>query len=135
MGQEKTGRRDENAIRVVGAFAGGIAGSGHVCGILLGGVAVISSLYSRGSLDDKENPRLWAASRTFLQRFEELAEPFGGINCRDIAGIDWRDREAVREYYADRESTRRNCIQLVGEAAYALGVLLEEEAAGEKNDQ
>ncbi|HHO48219.1 MAG TPA: C_GCAxxG_C_C family protein [Desulfobacteraceae bacterium] len=129
MGQEKMGMRDENAVRAVGAFAGGIAGSGNVCGILLGGVAVISSLYSRGSLDEKENPRLWAASRKFLERFQELAEPFGGISCRDIAGVNWQDREAVREYYADRESTRKNCIQLVGEAAHALGVLLEEAAA------
>jgi ABC-type multidrug transport system ATPase subunit len=70
-----------------------------------------------------------AVSRKFMQRFEELAEPFGGINCRDIAGVDWHDREAVREYYSSQDSNRKNCIQLVGEAAYALGVLLEEEAA------
>lgn len=129
MGQEKLGLRDENAVKAVGAYAGGIASSGNVCGIVLGGVAVISTLYSRGNLDEKENPRMWAVSRKFMQRFEELAEPFGGINCRDIAGVDWHDREAVREYYSSQDSNRKNCIQLVGEAAYALGVLLEEEAA------
>lgn len=125
--------RDENAVRAVGAFGGGVAGSGNVCGILLGGVAVISSIYSRGSLEEKEDPRLWAVSRKFVRRFEELAEPFGGIDCRDIAGVDWRDREAVREYYASKESNRKNCIQLVGEAAYALGVLLEETAEEKRN--
>jgi C_GCAxxG_C_C family probable redox protein len=126
VGQEKMGMHDENAIRAVGAFAGGIASSGNACGILLGGVAMISSIYSRGNLEERENPRMWAVSRKFMQRFEELAGPFGGINCRDIAGVDWRDRKAVREYYTSQESNRKNCIQLVGEAAYALGVLLEE---------
>lgn len=127
--------RDENAIRAVGAFAGGIASSGNVCGILLGGVAVISSIYSRGNLEEKENPRIWAVSRKFMLRFEELAEPFGGINCRDIAGVDWTDRKEVREYYTSQEGSRKNCLQLIGEAAYALGVLLEEQMAGDKKNQ
>jgi len=135
VGQEKLGLRDENAVRAVGAFGGGIAGSGNVCGILLGGIAMISTLYSRGNLEEKENHRMWAAGRKFVQRFEELTEPFGGINCRNIAGVDWQDRDAVREYYSSTESNRKLCIQLVGEAAYALGVLLEEEAAREKKNQ
>lgn len=123
---------DDAAIRAVGAFGGGIASSGNVCGILLGGVAMISNLYSRSSLDEKENPRIWAASKKFMQAFEEMTAEFGGINCSDIARIDWRDREAVKKYYADPEGRRKECIRLVGEAAYALGKLLEAEVEREK---
>lgn len=121
--------KDEASVKAVGAYGGGIASSGSVCGILLGGVAAISSLYSRGNLDEKENPLLWALSSKFLKKFEELAEPHGSINCSDIARIDWKDREAVKEYYANPESSRRICIKLVGDAAHILGELLEEEAA------
>lgn len=127
VAQEKMQIRDEVAVKAVGAFGGGIAASGSVCGTLLGGVAAISSIYSRGSLEEKEDPRMWSLSRKFIQEFSKLSESCGGINCSDIARVDWQDREAVRKYYTDPDSRRRICIRLVGDAAYALGKLLEEE--------
>jgi len=126
---------DESAVKAVGAFGGGIASSGSVCGILLGGVAMISSMYSRGNLAEKENPRIWALSNKFLKRFAELTEPYGSMNCCDIARIDWKDRDAVKDYYANPESNRKICIKLVGDAAYILGELLEQEAAREKTEK
>ena len=126
---------DESAVKAVGAFGGGIASSGSVCGILLGGVAMISSMYSRGNLDEKENPRMWGLSKKFLKKFEELAEPYGGMNCRDITGVDWKNRDAVKEYYSNPESNRKICIKLVGEAACILGELLEQEEAREKAEK
>lgn len=119
--------KDDAAVRAVGAFGGGIASSGNVCGILLGGIALISSIYSRASLEEKENPRIWAASKKFMKEFEAMTDSFGGIKCSDIARVDWQDRDAVRKYYSDPEGGRKECIRLVGEAAYALGILLEEE--------
>lgn len=127
MGLEKLGRKDESAVKAVGAFAGGIASTGNVCGIALGGVAVISCLYSRGNLEEKEDSRMGPAGRKFLREFEKLAEPFGGMNCSDIARVNWQDRDAARKYYTDPESSRQACIRLVGDAACALGMLLEEE--------
>lgn len=59
VGQEKTGTRNEALIKALGALGGGIAGSGLVCGALPGGVAFISTLYSRGNLQGKEDPRIW----------------------------------------------------------------------------
>ncbi|KPJ99455.1 MAG: hypothetical protein AMJ60_05025 [Desulfobacterales bacterium SG8_35] len=126
---------DEATVKAVGAFGGGIASSGSVCGILLGGVAMISSMYSRGNLDEKENPRIWALSSKFLKKFEELAEPYGGMDCKDIARVDWKDREAVKEYYSNPDSNRKICIKLVGEAAYILGELLEQEEARSKEEK
>ena len=126
---------DESAVKAVGAFGGGIASSGGVCGILLGGIAMISSMYSRGNLDEKENPRIWALSSKFLKKFEELAEPYGGMDCRDIARVDWKNRDAVKEYYSNPESNRKICIKLVGEAAYILGELLEHEEARTREEK
>ena len=128
MGQEKIGEIDETAVKALGAFGGGIASSGSVCGILIGGIAVISSIYSRGNLDEKENPRLWSVSTKFLKKFEELAKPLGGMNCRDIAKIDWKSREEVKNFYSNPESSRKICIKLVGDAAFALGELIEQQS-------
>lgn len=135
MGQEKINRIDESAVKAVGAFGGGIASSGNVCGILLGGIALISSIYSRGNLDETENPRIWALSSKFLRKFEELTESYGGMDCRDITGVDWKNREAVKEYYANPESSRKICIRLVGEAAAILGELLDQEETRQKAEK
>ena len=128
MGQEKIGEIDENAVKALGAFGGGIASSGNVCGILIGGIATISSIYSRGNLDEKENPRLWSVSSKFLKKFEELSTPYGGMNCCDIAKVDWKNKLEVKNYYANPLSTRKICIKLVGDAAYALGELIEKQS-------
>lgn len=132
MGQEKMNLVNESAIKAVGAFGGGIAASGSVCGTLLGGVAMISSLYSRGNLGEKEDPKVWVLSSQFVKQFEELTKPYGGMNCRDIAGVDWKDRKAVKKYYSDPEGGRKICVKLVGDAAYALGEILEQAAARKK---
>ena len=135
MCQEKTDMVDESAVKAVGAFGGGIASSGSVCGILLGGVAMVSSMYSRGNLDEKENPRIWALSSKFLKKFEELTESYGSMDCRDIAGVDWKNRDEVKEYYSNPDSKRRICIKLVGDAAFILGELLEREEARNKEEK
>ena len=127
MGQDRANIVDAAAIKAMGAFGGGVAASGGICGTLLGGVALISSLYSRSSLEEKEDPRMWTLSKKFIARFERLTEEFGGTDCRDIARVDWNDREAVKDYYANPASRRTICIKLVGDAAHALGELLDGE--------
>ena len=122
---------DAAAIKAVGAYGGGIAASGSVCGIVLGGIAMISAIYSRASLEEKEDPRMWILSKKFMKKFEQLAQSSGGITCQDIARVDWSDREAVKAYYKDPEGRRKECIRLVGEAAYELGQLSEQEEACE----
>ena len=129
MGQEKLEKRDKEVVRAMGAFGGGIAGSGSVCGVLLGAVAVVSSLYSRGNLQERENPRLWGLSRKLQRHFDKCTECHGGPNCRDIARLDWQDRTAVKEYYSSPDSRRKYCIELVGDFSLFLGKLLEKELA------
>jgi C_GCAxxG_C_C family probable redox protein len=129
VGLEKIDQYDENVIKAVGALGGGIAGSGSVCGILTGAVAVISSLHGRGSLARKENPRMWGVSQKLIREFDSLSKEFGGQNCRDIAKVDWAKPGEVRAYYINPLSTRKTCIRLVGDLAFSLGTILEKELA------
>lgn len=126
-GMEKLGITDPSVIKALGAFGGGIGGTGNICGALVGAVSVIGSLYSRGSLEEKENPRMWAATKTIMKNFETLVAPHGGINCCQIARVDWTDRDQVKEFYRNPESRRQHCIAIVGETAKALGELLDRE--------
>lgn len=128
--QEKLNMVDEAVVKAVGSFGGGIAGSCRVCGALLGGVAFISSIYSRGNPNDKEDPRMWGLSAKLIKKFEELTESFGGVDCRDIARMDWKDRRATKDFYGNPESRRKICVKLVGDTAYALGEILEQDVKG-----
>lgn len=128
VGLEKLGVTDPSVIKALGAFGGGIGGTGHICGALVGAASVIGSLYSRGSLEEKENPRMWAATKAVMKHFEELTAAHGGIDCNQIARVDWMDRDQVKDFYGNPDSRRQHCIQVVGETARALGELLEKEA-------
>ena len=128
VGLEKLGITDPSVIKALGAFGGGIGGTGNICGTLVGAVSVIGSLYSRGSLEEKENPRMWAATKKILKNFEALTAQHGGINCCHIARVDWMNRDQVKEFYSNPESRRQHCLTIVGETAKALGELLEQEA-------
>jgi len=128
IGLEKLGVNDPSVIKALGAFGGGIGGTGNICGALVGAVSVIGSLYSRSSLEEKENPRMWAATKAVMKQFEELTAAHGGINCCQIARVDWMDRDQVKDFYGNPESRRQHCITVVGETARALGELLDQEA-------
>ncbi|HBD09203.1 MAG TPA: hypothetical protein DCZ69_13175 [Syntrophobacteraceae bacterium] len=127
VGQEKLHCVNEDVIKALGAFGGGVASSGRICGTLTGGVALISSLFSRGNLQEKEDPRMWKLSAKLNRKFEELTAPFGGVDCANIAQMNWRDAAAVKDFYGNPESRRQHCVKLVGDFAYALGELLEQE--------
>jgi C_GCAxxG_C_C family probable redox protein len=129
VGLEKLGIDDPSVIKALGAFGGGIGGTGNICGALVGAASVIGSLYSRSSLEERENPRMWAATKAVMKNFEELAAPHGGINCCQIARVNWMDRDQVKDFYGNPDSRRQHCIKVVGDTAKALGELLEQEAA------
>ena len=66
-------------------------------------------------------------SHKFIREFEKVTREYGGTDCRDIAKMDWQDKEMVKQFYSNPESRRKICMQLVGDTAFMLGKLLEEE--------
>ena len=75
---------------------------------------------------------MWGASHKVIKQFDLLTETYGGRNCRDIARVNWSDRDAIKNYYSNPDSTRKDCIKLVGDLAYSLGVILEKEMSRQK---
>ncbi len=126
---EKLGVDDPAVIKALGAFGGGIGGTGNICGALVGAVSVLGTMYSRSSLDGKENPRMWNATKIVMKNFQDLTDEYGGINCCQIARVDWMERDQVKDFYGNPESRRQHCVRVVGETARALGELLEQEGA------
>lgn len=127
VGQEKLGKSDSAVIRALGSFGGGIGGTGHVCGALVGAVSIMGTLYSRSSLKEKENPRMWVVTKAVMTQFEKLTAEYGGVNCSQIARVDWMDWGQVKNFYKNPESRRQVCARVVGETAKFLGEMLEQE--------
>ncbi len=107
----------------MGAFGGGLGGNGEVCGALAGALAVIGLRFSRAREDEKEDPRMWAYAQEAFQRFSGIVKKHGDILCREIARVDWKDREQVRSFY--RSEKVLECGRIVGETAQMVGELIE----------
>lgn len=135
VGLEKLGKNEPEVIKALGSFGGGIGGSGNVCGALVGAVSVMGTLYSRAALEEKENPRMWAATKAVMKKFEALTNEYGGINCGQIAQVDWMDWNQVKNFYRNPESRRQVCVKVVGETAKLLGELLDIELEQLKQEQ
>lgn len=72
---------------------------------------------------------MWKLGSKLVKKFEELTEQHGGVNSQDIARVDWRDPQAVKDFRADPECRRKFCIQLGDDVSKILGKLIEEETS------
>jgi len=101
-----------------------LGGNGEVCGAVVGALGVLGLRFSRGREEEKEDPRLWTFAREFLKRFrEEIVTKHGSILCREIAGVDWMDRDQVKNFYKGEKVLE--CGRIVGDTVQLLGNLLD----------
>jgi C_GCAxxG_C_C family probable redox protein len=108
----------------MGAFGGGLGGNGEVCGAVVGGLAVLGLRFSRARQEEKEDTKMWDYTDEFLRRFrDEIVMKNGSIKCRDITGVDWKDREQAKDFYKGNKV--QDCVRIVGETAGLVGELLE----------
>ncbi len=111
-------------IRAMGAFGGGLGGNGDICGAIVGALGALGLRFSRGKEEEREDPRMWAYLQEMLGRFrEEIVKNHGSVLCRDIARVDWKDRNQARAFYKGEKVLE--CGRIVGDTARVLGELLE----------
>ena len=123
VGQKKLGQKDSRLVRAMIPMAGGIAARGGPCGALTGGLALLGSVLGKDDPEAKDDPIMWKACFEFYSRFENEVVKKGGINCRDIAGVDWSDRDQAKAFYRGAGAIR--CATITGKAAQILGEILE----------
>lgn len=104
------------------SFGGGLAAHGEVCGAVIGGLAVIGLNFGRSKSGNEADARMWKYSSLFMKRFKEEVTD-GKLLCRDIAGVNWRDRDQVTRYHEGEKI--KSCQVLAGKTARILGELLE----------
>jgi len=125
VGQKKIGEENSAAlIRSMASMGGGISSTGGPCGAVVGGVAFLGYLLGKDEPEKKDNPLMWKTCIKFYKRFEkEVAQEYGGVNCRDIAGVDWKDPEQTKAFYTGDK--RIECSRNTGKTARILGDVIE----------
>lgn len=84
----------ETALRVSGAFGGGMARMGETCGVVTGALMVIGLKYGKTRNDDKEaKEKTYAVSKEFIDRFKSQN---GSIICKDLLGYDVSTPEGLK---------------------------------------
>ena len=109
------------------AFGGGLGGNGEVCGAVVGALGVLGLRFGRGIEEEKEDPRISPYSKEIIQRFRQIVKNHGGILCRDITGVDWKDREQAKAF--SKSEKIMECRRIVGDTAHMVGELLERESS------
>jgi C_GCAxxG_C_C family probable redox protein len=122
VAQEKLGKKNDDLIKALDPFGGGLGGHGEVCGAVIGGLAAIGLLFGRSKVGEEADMKMWKYSREFLKRFgKEIAG--GSILCRDIVQVNWLDPAQVKEYGQGEKFLK--CKTLVGKTAGLIGELIE----------
>ena len=124
VAQEKLGKKNDDLIRALDPFGGGLGGHGEVCGAVIGGLAAIGLLFGRDKVEEGPDMKMWVYSREFLKRFQK--EIVGGsFLCRDIVQVNWADPAQVKEYRQGEKFFK--CKTLVGKTGGLVGELMERE--------
>ncbi len=107
-------------------FGGGMGSSGQVCGTLSGALAVIGFTLGKTEARGRDHKLMWKISHQMVMKFAEITRQYGGSNCADIAGVNWKDRASVQLFYQDPDSNRRNCVKVIRETSDYLYTLITE---------
>ena len=116
----------KDVVASLSPFGGGLGSSGGVCGALPGALAVIGLLMGKREPEGRDHKLMWRLAYKLVKGFEEITREYGGIECRDIARVDWKDPSQVKAYYKGVKSRRMECMKVIGATADLLGRLLHE---------
>ena len=103
----------ETALRVAGAFGGGMGRMGLTCGAVTGALMVIGLKYGNVEAGDKQaKEKTYAVVREFVERFRSRN---GAIACRELLGHDISTPEGM-QLIREKGLFASRCPKLVGDA-------------------
>ncbi|MBA7503098.1 hypothetical protein ES706_01705 [subsurface metagenome] len=116
------GLNHELALKVSGAFGGGMGRMGETCGAVTGAFMVIGLKYGNARVEDKQaKERAYSLVREFVDRFKSRN---GSIVCRELLGYDISTPEGMK-LIKERKLTTTLCPKFVQDAAEIIAQILE----------
>ena len=123
---EDYGMDQQAALRVAGAFGGGLARSGGPCGAMSGALMVIGLEHGMVSADAPQaKEHTYRVAQEFVERFRAAN---GAVDCRELLGHDMSTPEG-RQAIKETGVTKAICPKLVQSASEILDEMLGAESA------
>jgi len=111
------------ALRVAGAFGGGMARMGETCGAVTGALMVIGLKWGKTEAqDDKAKEKTYEYARQFVNRF---LQKHGSITCRELLTFDIGTPEGQKRFKEENCLAAR-CTAFVRDAVSILEQILNE---------
>ncbi|MFX0163142.1 MAG: C-GCAxxG-C-C family protein [Candidatus Hodarchaeota archaeon] len=104
----------ETALKVSGAFGGGMGRMGETCGAVTGAFMVIGLKYGNTRVDDRQaKEKTYSLVKEFVDKFKSRN---GSIVCRELLGCDISTPEGM-EIAKEKNLFATLCPKLVSDAA------------------
>jgi C_GCAxxG_C_C family probable redox protein len=118
---EELGLDRERALRIAGAFGGGMGRRGETCGAVTGAFMAIGLKYGKARAEDEgARDKTYELVREFVNRFQSS---HGSIICRDLLGCDLSNPEGLKTA-SEKGLFDTLCPQLVQDATEILEEIL-----------
>jgi C_GCAxxG_C_C family probable redox protein len=118
---DRFGLDRDTALRVAGAFGGGMARRGETCGAVTGAFMVIGLKYGKTKSDDDDaREKTYELVNEFVHRFQKQN---GTILCRELLGHDLGTEEG-REIIMEQNLIVTRCPEFVRAAGEILEDIL-----------
>jgi len=119
---EQFGLDHEIALKIAGAFGGGMARMGDTCGAVTGAFMVIGLKHGKAEKkDDPARERTYKLTNEFTVRFKEL---HGSIMCRELINCNISTPEGLKQAQ-DEKIFKTICPKFVRDAGNILEQILE----------
>ena len=120
--QELFGLGDKMTYKAATLFFGGVSGSGHTCGALVGGVMALGLKYGREQPNvERSHSEVQGIGLRLVRWFEK---EYGTTSCRELIGYDLTDEKAKEEFLAS--AVHEECFQRCGKVAGKVAEILNE---------
>lgn len=116
------GLNRELALKVAGAFGGGMGRQGGTCGAVTGAFMTIGLRCGVAKPDEESKERTYRLVRKFTEAFKARNRT---IICRELLGLDISTVEGRKEA-AEKKLFTTLCPKLVRDAAEIIGQMLQE---------
>ena len=110
----------ETALKVAGAFGGGISRTGEVCGAVSGALMALGLKYASAGSDEKEKQKIYAVAGEFINRFKDR---YDTIICRELLQCDLGTPEG-QKYSREHKLTATVCPSFIQYAAQIIEQLM-----------
>jgi C_GCAxxG_C_C family probable redox protein len=113
----------EQALRVAGAFGGGMARMGETCGVVTGSMMALGLKHGKTKAsDDEAKERTYRLVIEFVDKFKAR---YGSIVCRELLDCDMSTPEGLQEF-KNKNLLETHCAKFVKEAAEILEEILKD---------